>query len=596
MFLRFNLRKKDGKEHRYWSVVENRRLRAGRTAQRTVLYLGEINDTQQAAWRKSLEVINESDQHIEQFCLFPEDREIPPDVLNGLRVKLSELTLQRPRAFGDCWLGCRLWDELQLGSFWRQRLPEGRAEVPWFKVLELLTVRQLVAPGSKWHLHRRWFVSSAMDQLLEEDFAVAAKNRLYECLDRIDEHRAALFTHLQGRWKDLFGATYDLLLYDLTSTYFEGQMEQAPKAKYGYSRDKRSDCRQVIIAVVLSAEGFPLAYEIMAGNTNDRTTLKLFLEKIQTQYGQARRIWVMDRGIPTEETLEQMRQSDPPVGYLVGTPRGRWDQLKDQFQKVPWHKLRDTIEVKLLSQGQEVYVLARSEGRRQKETAIRRRKLARLLLTLRALRRTRERAWKRDTLLHKLGAAHKEAGKAWSFVKITVPKAREPVNRDTFKFELLKDKLNDAQQRDGHYLLRGFAAGEQAGPLWERYMQLSEIEAVFKTLKSDLQLRPIRHHVELRIEAHILVCFLAYCLSVTLRKRLQTHAPGLTPRAVLETLADILMIDVHIPLADGRELVMPRYTQPEAEHRLALQKVGWDLPPQPPPRIRRSQVPGAANR
>jgi len=590
MFLRYNTRYKDGKEHRYWSVVENRRLRVGHTTQRTVLYLGEINDTQQAAWRKSLEVFNEIDQLTEQICLFPEDREIPPEVLNGLQVKLSELTLERPRVFGDCWLGCRLWDELRLGEFWRQRLPRGKAQVPWFKVLELLTVRQLVAPGSKWHLHRRWFLSSAMDQLLGEDFVVAAKNRLYECLDRLDQHRAELFTHLQARWKDLFGATYDLLLYDLTSTYFEGEMEQAPKAKHGYSRDKRSDCRQVVIAVVLSAEGFPLAYEILPGNTNDRTTLKSFLQKIQAQYGQARRIWIMDRGIPTEETLADMRQSEPPVGYLVGTPRGRWDQFKDRLEQVPWQKLRDTIEVKLLAEGQEVYVLAKSEGRRQKETAIRRRKLARLLRTLRVLRRTRERPWKRDTLLHKLGAAHKEAGKAWGFVKITVPKARQRVNRDTFQFEVLKEKFRDAEQRDGHYLLRGFGAGEQAGPLWERYMQLSEIEAAFRTLKHELQLRPIRHHVELRIEAHILVCFLAYCLSVTLRKRLQAHAPGLTSGAVLETLSGILMLDVRAPLVDGRELVMPRYTQPEAEHRLVLEKLGWDLPPQPPPRIRRSQV------
>jgi hypothetical protein len=580
MFLRFNTRKKDGKEHRYWSVVENLRLRFGRTTQRTVLYLGEINDLQQAAWRKSLDVINEIEEVTQSICLFPEDRDIPADVLNGLRVKLSELTLQRPRVFGDCWLACRLWDELELGWFWRARLPDGKAHVPWYKVLELLSVRQLVAPGSKWHLHRRWFLSSAMDQLLDEDFAVAAKNRLYECLDRIDEHRCALFTHLQARWKDLFGATYDLLLYDLTSTYFEGEMEQAPKAKHGYSRDKRSDCRQVVIAVVLSVEGFPLAYEIMPGNTSDRTTLKLFLEKVQTQYGRARRIWVMDRGIPTEEILEQMRQSQPPVGYLVGTPRARWQQFHEQFEMVPWQKLRDTIEVKLLAHGQEVYVLARSEGRRQKETAIRRRKLARLLRTLRVLRRSRQRPWKRDTLLHKLGAAHKEAGKAWGFVTITVPRARQPVNRDTFGFELLKDKLKDAEQRDGHYLLRGFAAGDQAAPLWERYMQLTEIEAAFKTLKSDLQLRPIRHHVELRIEAHILVCFLAYCLSVTLRKRLQAHAPGWTSRAVLESLSGILMLDV-----------MPRYTQPEAEHRLILEKLKWELPPQPPPRIRRRQVP-----
>ena len=589
MFLRFNTRKKDGKVHRYWSIVENRRLRHERTTQRTVFYLGEINDTQQAAWRKQLEAFDETTQRAEQIALFPADREIPPDALNGLQVKLAELTLERPRVFGDCWLACRLWDELHLSEFWRERLPDGKAEVPWVKVLELLAVRQLVAPGSKWHLHRRWFLTSAMDELLDEDFAVAAKNRLYECLDIIDTHRAALFTHLQRRWKDLFGATHDLLLYDLTSSYFEGEMAGAPKARPGHSRDKRSDCRQVVIAVVLTPEGFPLAYEIMPGNTSDKATLKLFLQKIEAQYGKANRIWIMDRGIPTEEVLEAMRRSDPPVGYLVGTPRARWEQFRTDFEKIPWQKQRDTVEVKLLARGDEVYVLAKSSGRHAKERAMRRRKLARLLRTLRTLRRTRERPWKRDTLLHKLGAAHKTAGKAWSFVALTLPAAGAPVNRDTFGFTLLKAKLREAEARDGHYLLRGFRAGDAAGPLWERYMELAEIEAAFKTLKSDLHLRPIRHHGARRIEAHILVCFLAYCLSVTLRKRLAAHAPGLTSRWVLETLAGILMLDVHVPLVDGRELVLPRYTQPEPEHRLILEKLGWQLPPQPPPRIRSPQ-------
>lgn len=586
MFLRFNTRKKDGKSHRYWSVVENRRLRAGHTTQRTVLYLGEINDSQQAAWNKNLDALNETTQLTEQICLFPEDRPIPPDVLNGLQVKLSELTLQHPRVFGDCWLACRLWDELELNSFWRERLPDGKAHVPWFKVLELLAVRQLVSPGSKWHLHRRWFLSSAMDQLLDEDFALAAKNRLYECLDRLDAHRAALFTHLQARWKDLFGATYDLLLYDLTSTYFEGQMAEAPKARHGHSRDQRPDCRQVVLAVVLSAEGFPLAYEILPGNTSDKTTLRLFLQKIEAQYGKANRIWIMDRGIPTEDVLADMRASDPPVSYLVGAPRARWKQFQTEFEKLPWQTLRERIQVKLLAQGEELYVLVQSQDRCAKEVAMRRRKLARLVRTLRALRRPRQRPWKRDTLLHKLGAAHKTAGGAWRFVKITLPSARQPVNRDTFQFALLKDKLKAAQDRDGYTLLRAFGAGEHAAPLWERYLQLGEIEGVFKILKSDLRLRPIRHHVEPRIEAHILVCFLAYCLHVTLRKRLAAHAPGLTPREVLATLSGLLMLDVHLPLADGRELVLPRYTQPEPEQRLVLEKLGWELPAQPPPRIR----------
>ncbi|MBF8285909.1 MAG: hypothetical protein HW378_4824 [Anaerolineales bacterium] len=320
----------------------------------------------------------------------------------------------------------------------------------------------------------------------------------------------------------------------------------------------------------------------------------MFLQKIEAQYGQANRIWIMDRGIPTEDTLQEMRQSNPPISYLVGTPRARWDQFREAFEKLPWQKLRATVEVKLLAHDEEIYVLAKSQGRRAKEIAIRRRKLAKLLRTLRVLRRTRQRPWKRDTLLLKLGAARKEAARAWSFVKITVPAARQPVNRDTFHFELRKDKLRDAEARDGHYLLRSFRAGDQVAPLWEGYMQLTAIEAAFKTLKSDLHLRPIRHHVELRIEAHILVCFLAYCLSVTLRKRLAAHAPGLTSRAVLETLSGILMLDVHLPLADGRELVLPRYTQPEPEHRVVLEKLGWELPAQPPPRICSPQVPAAA--
>jgi transposase len=590
MFLRFNPRKKDGKVHRYWSVVENRRLRSGQVTQRTVLYLGEINDQQQAAWRKQLEVFNEQTQTWEQVSLFVEDRQIPPEVLNGLRVKLSELELRRPRAFGNCWLGCHLWDELELGRFWREKLPCGQEQVRWDKVLELLTVNRLIAPGSEWSVHRHWFLASAMDELLGEDFAVAAKNRLYHCLDHLLAHRQELFSHLQKRWQDLFGAKYELLLYDLTSTYFEGEMQAVPKARHGYSRDKRSDCKQVVVAVVMTTEGFPLAYEVMAGNTSDKTTLKEFLQKIEKQYGQAQRIWVMDRGIPTEETLKEMRESNPPVGYLVGTPRARWQQFEKQLLDLPWQKLRESIQVKVFTHEQEVYVLAKSEGRRAKEMAMRRRRLAKLLRTLRALRREKKVPIKRDTLLLKLGAARKEAGRAWGFVKIRLPKARQEVSPETFGFQLQKEKLEAAELRDGHYLLRGFRAGDQGPKLWDFYMQLSKVEGAFKCLKSDLRVRPIYHKKEDRIEAHIFIAFLAFCLTVTLEKHLQAHAPGLTPRAVLEKLSTILMIEVHLPLEDGRMLILPRYTHPEAEHRLVLEKLGLQLPKQPPPRIRAAAV------
>ena len=349
------------------------------------------------------------------------------EALHGLRVKLSEMQLRRPRAFGDCWLACRLWDELELDQFWRERLPKGKEEVPWVKVLELLVVHRLIAPGSEWRLHRQWFLKSAMDQLLEEDFVVAAKNRLYECLAVVLEHREALFSHLPGRWRDLFGVRYELLLYDLSSTYFEGEMERVPKAKHGHSRDQRGDCKQVVLAVVVTAEGFPLAYKVMAGNTSDKTTLQGMIQKIQAQYGKANRIWVMDRGIPTKAVLQEMRESDPPVSYLVGTPRAQWQQFEKELAEKPWEKLRDSIQVKLFSHEGEVYVLLRSEGRQAKEVAMRRRRLAKLLRTLRAWRRERKNPWKRDTLLLKLGAAGKEAGRAWFSANLARLRGFDPV-------------------------------------------------------------------------------------------------------------------------------------------------------------------------
>ena len=582
MFLRSNKRIKDGKEHRYYTVVESRRLRSGKVAQRQVLYLGEINDSQQAGWRRTLEVFDEEQHRFTPLSLFPEDRPVPADAIDSVQVKLSQMKLERARPYGDCWLGCELWQQLHLDRFWTEKLPKGRESVAWAKVLELLVVNRLIDPGSEFRVHRQWFDQSAMDVLLGQDFAVAEKDRLYRCLDRVLEHKQDLFAHLQQRWKDLFEAQFDVLLYDLTSTYLEGEAEQNPKAQYGYSRDGRPDCKQVVIALVMTPAGFPLAYEVMDGNTSDKTTLRGFLDKIETQYGKARRVWLMDRGIPTEAVLTEMRTARQATFYLVGTSRAKVKQYEKKWLELPWRRVRASVEVKLFAQDGELYVLSKSEGRQAKEIAIRRKKLTRLLRKLRAMRRS---CPKRDQLLMRVGAAKTDVGRAFGFVKITLPQAGQAVTRETFTFQLDKDKLKEAELRDGHYLLRTNLVAEDPAVLWDRYMQLTQIEAAFKCLKSDLGIRPIYHQLEHRVEAHILVAFLTYCLTVTLKHRLTPHAPGLTPRAVLEKLAAIQMLDVSFPTTDGRRLIMPRYTEPNPEQALLLHQLELVLPQQPPPRI-----------
>src|SRR6516225_7839346 len=585
MFLRTTNRRKDGKDHRYFSVVENRRLPGGKTAQRTVLYLGEINDQQQAAWRKTLDVFDEAEQRFTTMSLFPDDRKVPADAIDSVQVRLSGLELKRPRIFGSCWLACELWQQLGLDEFWQKRLPEGRETVSWEKVLRLLVVNRLLEAGSEFRLHRQWYLNSAMDQLLETGFAAAEKDRLYRCLDRVWEHKQELFAYLKQKWADLFGADFEVLLYDLTSTYFEGEMEQNPKARRGYSRDGRPDCVQLVMALVVTPDGFPLAYEVMNGNTADCATLRGFLTKIETAYGKARRVWVMDRGIPSEAILQEMRDPERQTFYLVGTPKGRIHQHEKKWLDLPWQKVRDSVEVKLYQHEGELYVLAKSEGRQAKEVAMRRKRLARLLRKLRVMRKSLP---KRDQLLLRIGAAKKEAGRAFGFVKIQIPKAGQAVTRETFSFQVDKAKLKAAQQRDGHYLLRSNLTGEDPAVLWTRYVQLTQIESVFRSLKSELGIRPIYHQLEHRADAHVLIAFLAYCLQVTLKNRLLIYAPGLTPAAVMEKLATIQMVEVWIPMLDGRWLVLPRHTEPEKDVQAMLEHLHMSLPSQPPPRVKAS--------
>ena len=580
MFLRQIRRKKDGKTHVYWNIVENRRLDDGRVVQRQVLYLGEIGSSQATAWRKAIEVFDEAAGEPRTLALFPQDRCAAIDDASAVRVCLSALTLRRPRQWGACWLAGQLWRELQLDRFWAERLPPSRKGTRWDQILQVLAAYRLIAPGSEWKLHREWFGNSAMADLLGADFGLAEAHKLYACHDRLLAHKDALCSHLVGRWRDLFNASFDVLLYDLTSTYFEidaAALPEGAKRRHGYSRDRRSDCPQVVIALVVTPEGLPLAYEVLPGNTKDNQTLRQFLAKIEAQYGKAQRVWVMDRGIPTEEVLAEMRQSDPPVRYLVGTPKGRLTRLEKLLVDQPWQQARQGVQVKLLAQDGEFYVFAESADRVLKERAMRRRQLKwlwRRLHELAAMKTTREQ------LLMKLGAARAKAPVGWRLVDVKVEKASA-----AFTFTLNRDKLRKIRRREGRYLLRTNLTESDPATLWQYYIQLVAVEEAFKNLKADLAIRPVFHQEERRIEAHIFIAFLAYCLYVTLQRRLHALAPGLTARSALEKFAAVQMIDVHLPTTDGRELVLTRYTQPEPELQLLINQLKFQLPPQPPPRI-----------
>ena len=419
MYLKSHPRVKDGKEHRYWSIAEKYRCADGRVVDRHLLYLGEINDSQQASWLRCIEAVEEGSHRQLRLALFPADRAIPAHAADiGVQVRLSAFRLERPRQWGACWVVCQLWAALQLDQFWRDRLPPSREGTSWYHVLLVLVAYRFLAPGSEWHLHREWYTRSAMGDLLGEDRAVVAKDTLYRCLDKLVAHKVDLFTFLARRWQDLFGATYDLLLYDLTSTYFESDPpdDDGDPRRFGYSRDHRPDCVQVVLALIITPEGFPLAYEMLPGNTADSTTLPAFLAQIEARYGHARRIWLMDRGIPTETHLAELRARG--AQYLVGTPKGRLTKLEQQLLAVPWRAARPHVQVKLLPQDAELYVWVQSAARVAKERAMRRRRLKRLWARLQALQRQRPTY---ETLLLKLGAAQQAAGRAAGLVTVTLP-------------------------------------------------------------------------------------------------------------------------------------------------------------------------------
>lgn len=594
MFLREKVRRKNGKDHRYFTVVENRRLPGGRVVQRQLLHLGELNGSQERGWVRAIEAFSGRRAH--QLALFAGDRHADyepcglqsqsEESWEAVSIRMDGIRLERPRQWGGCFLALWLWDLLELDGFWAQHLKRTRKGTDWLEVLKLLVCYRLLDPGSEWRLHRSWAIDSAMGDLLARPIeALSGKNTLYRCLDQLMAHRQEVFVHLRQRWQDLFNERFDVLLYDLTSTYFEVDahaVEPGSKKRHGYSRDHRPDCPQVVIALVVSTSGLPLAYEVLPGNTADCTTLRDFLARIESLYGGGlRHTWLMDRGIPTEVVLEHMREQG--TSYLVGTPKGRLTKLESELTALPWSQARESVRTKQLPHDGETYVFVESQDRLSKERAMRRRRLKNLWNRLHVLSRSK---LNRDDLLLALGAAKSEAGRAWALVDITVHKTSEAHARGSLlEFRLNRTRLRQIRRREGRYLLRTNLQAKDPAELWEKYLLLVRIEQAFKDLKSDLSLRPIWHQKDQRIEAHIFVCFLAYCLQASLRQICSNHAPGLTPRSVLETLSRILLIDIHLPTTDGRTILLQRRTEPDQPTALLLEKLGIQLPKQPPPKI-----------
>ena len=414
-------------------------------------------------------------------------------------------------------MACLLGYQLHLDAFWSQRLAARREGTDWKLILQVLTIYRLVDPGSEWRLHRQGWAGTALDELLGLHVPVLDKESLHRCLDQLLPPRDALFQHWRARGQDLFGAKFDVRLYDLTSTYCESDppFPEGDKRRLGYSRDQRPDCVPVMSALIVTPEGYPLAYEVWPGHTRDQTPRKAFLEKIGKLYGPAHRIWVMDRGLPTEKVLAQMRASDPPLHYLVGTPKGRLTQLEKEWVKRSWQPARPSVRVKLWPPAEELYVFIESQERLKKERGIRLRQLRELLGRLQQLQQ-RQQKLTRDERLLAVGQAKEQAGRVFGLGQIPWPAAGEGVEARSLQFKLRRGKDRPWRRREGRDLLRTHLTNPDAKVLWEYYWQLVEIEAAFKLLKDDLNLRPLFHQKESRIEAHIFVAFLAYGLSVTL--------------------------------------------------------------------------------
>jgi transposase len=589
MFLRPNYRAKDGKDHTYWSLVETVRTVDG-PRQRTLCYLGELNGSAQARWLKSVEVFNEQGE-AEQLKLFPSHVEVPDDDPQVARVLVNRVRLERTRQFGACFLGWELWRQLGLDGFFEQALDEEAAEVPWSRVAAVLAINRLCAPGSELAVEQRWYPSTALDDLLEIEEGKINDTRLYRCLDRILPHKTKLEQHLKQRYGELFGAEFDVLLYDLTSTYVEGAAENNPMMSRGYSRDHRPDCEQMVIALIVNREGFPFSYETFDGNRADVSTMESILRTVERKYGKARRIWVMDRGIVSEENLAAIRKRGGQ--YLVGTPRRQMKRFEVELLKDDWTQVRADVEVKQIAipQGEETYILCRTAGRKEKEKAIRKRFSLGMEKALEALEksiasgRLKDR-YKMERRLGRIQARHPQVNDLFEVTLRDTPAGVRLV------WEMKKDREAWRDLREGAYMLRTNLQADSAEQMWSMYMQLTEAEASFRALKSELSIRPLFHQKEARVKAHVLVAFLGYALWVTLKHLLQrrsaivpqssaSEADNTQPFSPMKTLALLSTLqsaDIVLPTTDGREIRLRRITEPTTEQKSLLHRLGLELP------------------
>jgi transposase len=589
MFLRPNYRAKDGKEHIYWSLVETVRTVDG-PRQRTLCYLGELNGSAQARWLKSVEVFNEQGE-TQQLKLFPSHIEVTDDDPQVARVIVNRVRLERTRQFGACFLGWELWKRLGLHDFFAQAMDEEAAEVPWSRVAAVLGINRLCAPGSELAIEERWYPATALDDLLEIEDGKINDTRLYRCLDRILPHKTKLEQHLKQRYGELFGAEFDVLLYDLTSTYVEGAAENNPMMSRGYSRDHRPDCEQMVIALIVNREGFPFSYETFDGNRADVSTMESILRTVERKYGKARRIWVMDRGIVSEENLAAIRKRGGQ--YLVGTPRRQMKRFEAELLKDDWTQVRPDVEVKQVAipQGEETYILCRTAGRKEKEKAIRKRFSLGMEKALQALEksiasgRLKDR-YKMERRLGRIQARHPQVN---DLFEVTL---RETPAGVRLLWEMKKDKEAWRDLREGAYMLRTNLQADSAEQMWSMYMQLTEAEASFRALKRELSIRPLFHQKEARVKAHVLVAFLGYALWVTLKHLLhrrpaiipQPSASGVdnaelfSPMKALALLSTLQSADIVLPTTDGREIRLRRITEPTAEQKSLLHRLGLSLP------------------